>query len=34
MSVREALAQVNQILDDVLAQHEGDLDTDDRWAAA
>jgi len=30
--VREALALINQILDEVLAEQEGDLDADTRWA--
>ena len=34
MSVREALALINQILDDVLAEQEGDFDADSRWALA
>ena len=34
MSVREALALINQILDEVLAEQEGDFDTDSRWALA
>ena len=34
MSVREALALINQILDEVLAEQEGDLDADSRWAVA
>ena len=32
--VREALALINEILDEVLAEHEGDLDDDSRWAVA
>ena len=32
--VREALALINQILDEVLAEQEGDLDADSRWALA
>ena len=32
MSVREALALINQILDEVLAEQEGDFDADSRWA--
>ena len=34
MSVREALALTNQILDDVLAEQEGDFDAESRWAVA
>lgn len=34
VSVREALALINQILDEVLAEHEGDFDADTRWALA
>ena len=34
MSVREALALINQILDEVLAEQEGDFDADTRWAVA
>ena len=34
VSVREALALINQILDEVLAEQEGDLDADSRWALA
>ena len=34
MSVREALALINQILDEVLAEQEGDFDADSRWAVA
>ena len=34
VSVREALALINEILDEVLAEHEGDLDDDTRWAVA
>ena len=34
MSVREALALINEILDEVLAEQEGDVDTDSRWALA
>ena len=34
MSVREALAYINQILDEVLAEQEGDFDADSRWAVA
>ena len=34
MKVREALALINQILDDSLAEQEGDFDADTRWALA
>ena len=34
VSVREALALINQILDEVLAEQEGDFDADSRWAVA
>ena len=34
MSVRAALALINQILDEVLAEQEGDFDADSRWALA
>ena len=34
VSVREALTSINQMLDEVLAEHEGDLDDDTRWAVA
>jgi len=34
LSVREALALINQTLDEVLAEQEGDLDPDTRWAVA
>ena len=34
MSVREALGLINQILDEVLAEQEGDFDADSRWALA
>ena len=34
MSVREALAVINQILDEVLAEQEGDFDADSRWSLA
>jgi putative DNA methylase len=34
MSVREALALINQTLDEVLAEQEGDFDADTRWALA
>ncbi len=34
VSVREALALINQILDEVLAEQEGDFDADSRWALA
>jgi len=32
--VREALALINQTLDEVLAEQEGDFDADSRWALA
>jgi putative DNA methylase len=32
LSVREALSLINQILDEVLAEQEGDFDPDTRWA--
>ena len=32
MSVREALALINQTLDEVLTEQEGDFDSDSRWA--
>ena len=32
MSVREALALINQVLDEVLAGQEGEFDADSRWA--
>lgn len=32
LSVREALALVNQVLDEVLAEQEGDFDAETRWA--
>ena len=32
LSVREALALINQTLDDALAEQEGDFDPDSRWA--
>ena len=32
LSVREALALINQILDEALAEQEGDFDPDSRWA--
>ncbi len=32
LTVREALALINQILDEVLAEQEGDFDADSRWA--
>jgi putative DNA methylase len=32
LSVREALALINQTLDEVLAEQEGDFDADTRWA--
>ena len=34
VSVREALALTNEILDEVLAEQEGDFDADSRWALA
>ena len=34
MKVREALAMINQILDECLAEQEGDFDADTRWALA
>ena len=34
MPVREALALINQILDEMLAEREGDFDADSRWAVA
>ena len=34
LSVREVLALINQILDEVLAEQEGDFDADSRWALA
>ena len=34
VSVREALALINQMLDEVLAEQEGDFDADTRWALA
>jgi putative DNA methylase len=34
LSVREALALINQTLDETLAQQDGDFDTDSRWALA
>ncbi len=34
VSVREALALINRILDEVLAEQEGDFDADSRWALA
>src|ERR1700674_1140116 len=34
LSVREALALINQSLDEVLAEQEGDFDPDSRWALA
>ena len=32
--MREALALINQILDEILAEQEGDFDADSRWALA
>jgi putative DNA methylase len=34
LPVREALASINQTLDEVLAEQEGDFDADTRWALA
>jgi putative DNA methylase len=34
VSVRDSLALINQTLDEVLAQQEGDFDADSRWALA
>jgi putative DNA methylase len=34
LAVREALALINQTLDEVLAEQEGDFDEDSRWALA
>lgn len=34
MGVRAALALINQVLDEVLAEQEGDFDADSRWALA
>jgi putative DNA methylase len=34
LSVRDALALINQVLDEVLAEQEGDFDADSRWAVA
>lgn len=34
LTVREALALINQILDETLAEQEGDFDADSRWALA
>ena len=34
LKVREALALINQTLDEALAQQEGDFDADSRWAVA
>jgi putative DNA methylase len=34
ISVREALALINQTLDEALAEQEGDFDVDSRWALA
>jgi putative DNA methylase len=33
-AVREALALINQVLDETLAEQEGDFDADSRWALA
>jgi putative DNA methylase len=34
LSVRQALGLINQILDEILAEQEGDFDVDSRWALA
>ena len=34
LSVRQALALINRTLDEVLAEQEGDIDADSRWALA
>ena len=34
MSVRSALALINQMLDEILAEQEGEFDADTRWAIA
>lgn len=34
MTVREALALINEVLDEALAEQEGDFDADSRWALA
>jgi putative DNA methylase len=34
VTVREALALINQVLDEALAEQEGDFDADSRWALA
>src|SRR5439155_22300373 len=34
MTVRTALGIINQVLDEVLAEQEGDFDSDTRWALA
>ncbi len=34
LSVREALSHINQALDEVLAEQEGDFDSDTRWAVS
>lgn len=34
MTVRAALGLINQVLDEVLAEQEGDFDSDTRWALA
>lgn len=34
VSVRDALALINQVLDEALAEQEGDFDSDTRWAVA
>ena len=34
VTVRQALALINQVLDETLAEQEGDFDPDTRWALA
>lgn len=34
LTVRQALALINEVLDEVLAEQEGDFDSDTRWALA
>ena len=34
LNVRSALALINQVLDEVLTDQEGDFDSDTRWALA
>lgn len=34
LTVRAALALINQVLDEALAEQEGDFDADTRWALA